>query len=287
MCGHCLPETDNKVALDDDLSDLIGGAARPHTPMPEDFKPAIERMFTEPCKACGGSGRWGTWGSRPCFKCKGTGKQTFKTAPETRKAVRVAKGRSLAQKIQSFQTEHPEIWAWMKDSTFPFAVSLRDEGVLKYGGLRDGQIEAALASIAKYNAAKAASKARVTEAKKIDMTLIDQAFAKASAKLRTPRLTIGNIVISHAPAGGKNPGALYVKDNGMYLGKIIGEAFIRSRDCRDDQQATLFEVAADPKEAAIKHGRLTGNCAICGRSLTKESSVDAGIGPICAARFGW
>ncbi len=32
-------------------------------------------------------------------------------------------------------------------------------------------------------------------------------------------------------------------------------------------------------------GVLTGICAVCGRTLTNEISVAAGIGPVCAARF--
>lgn len=43
---------------------------------------------------------------------------------------------------------------------------------------------------------------------------------------------------------------------------------------------------ADPHAAAVTYGRTTGRCAICGRRLTDPVSIAAGIGPICAARFG-
>ena len=32
-------------------------------------------------------------------------------------------------------------------------------------------------------------------------------------------------------------------------------------------------------------GRRTGRCAICHRELTKQESIEAGIGPVCASRF--
>lgn len=38
--------------------------------------------------------------------------------------------------------------------------------------------------------------------------------------------------------------------------------------------------------AAIKEiGLLTGNCCVCGRTLTAEGSIEDGIGPICAGKF--
>lgn len=36
---------------------------------------------------------------------------------------------------------------------------------------------------------------------------------------------------------------------------------------------------------AQEYGRITGICCNCGRKLTKESSIAAGIGPICAGNF--
>lgn len=38
-------------------------------------------------------------------------------------------------------------------------------------------------------------------------------------------------------------------------------------------------------EEAKAYGRKTGNCYMCNRELTKQSSIDAGIGPICAEKF--
>ena len=36
---------------------------------------------------------------------------------------------------------------------------------------------------------------------------------------------------------------------------------------------------------AQEYGRITGICCNCGRKLTNEESIEAGIGPICASKF--
>jgi hypothetical protein len=38
-------------------------------------------------------------------------------------------------------------------------------------------------------------------------------------------------------------------------------------------------------ELAAKYGKLYGMCVGCGRTLTDEGSIAAGIGPICAGKF--
>jgi len=58
--------------------------------------------------------------------------------------------------------------------------------------------------------------------------------------------------------------------DGLYAGKI---------------QDQLKEVLADPKAAMVAYGKLTGTCGKCGRILEDETSVAAGIGPICASKM--
>jgi hypothetical protein len=38
-------------------------------------------------------------------------------------------------------------------------------------------------------------------------------------------------------------------------------------------------------EEAKEFGALYGTCCVCGRTLTNEESIEAGIGPICASKF--
>lgn len=40
-------------------------------------------------------------------------------------------------------------------------------------------------------------------------------------------------------------------------------------------------------EEAKAWGVLYGTCCVCGRTLTDEDSIAAGIGPVCAGKEGW
>jgi len=70
-----------------------------------------------------------------------------------------------------------------------------------------------------------------------------------------------------------------------YLGKVtrIG---LDSR-LSDDVKEVLMGAASDPLTAAIRYGKVSGECSCCGRELTDPQSIERGIGPICAKKFGW
>ena len=70
-----------------------------------------------------------------------------------------------------------------------------------------------------------------------------------------------------------------------YLGKVT-PAGCDSR-LGDDVKAIIMGAANDPLSAAIKYGKVSGSCSCCGRELTDPKSIEAGIGPICATKFGW
>lgn len=119
---------------------------------------------------------------------------------------------------------------------------------------------------------------------------IAEAFAHAQSKgVKRPRMTLDGFKISLAPLTGRNAGALYVvrKEDDQYLGKIMDGRFQRVRECDDATEAHVVRIINDPKGEAIAYGQRTGNCCICNRLLTNHASIDAGIGPICAERFGW
>ncbi len=44
---------------------------------------------------------------------------------------------------------------------------------------------------------------------------------------------------------------------------------------------------ATPQAASKLYGQEIGCCGVCGRTLTDETSRANGIGPICAAKYGW
>lgn len=70
-----------------------------------------------------------------------------------------------------------------------------------------------------------------------------------------------------------------------YLGKVTPQGC----DSRlgDDVKAIIMGAANDPLSAAIKYGKVSGSCSCCGRELTDPRSIERGIGPICATKFGW
>src|ERR1700730_6703086 len=71
----------------------------------------------------------------------------------------------------------------------------------------------------------------------------------------------------------KNPGALYVKTEAAeYPAKTWGT------DSTGKPAPALAAIAADPRGEAIRYGQRTGTCSCCGRDLTAESSVAAGVG---------
>lgn len=290
----------------DDLSDLIGGAPKaPVSRAPVDFKPVLERVFTENCPKCYGTGRYGSYG--PCFKCQGSGRLTFKSAPEVRAQNRAQSAeRRTAKRVEhrietlaaaaAFEAANPQMVAWLKAASrrntegrgnFGFPQDMLN-AIHQYGSLTERQQAAVERLMARDVERKTQVASRAETAPAVNVAALEEAFGKASAKLGRPRLRVAGFTISHAPATGSNPGALYVKDeNRTYMGKIVGGKFLRSRECDQAKEQAVLAVAADPKGAAIAYGRLTGSCAICARTLENAESIERGIGPICAEKFGW
>jgi hypothetical protein len=164
-----------------------------------------------------------------------------------------------------------------------FAASL----MLQYrskGDLSHRQWDAAERMILKTrsNAAKRESNRRAVDVSRIETLL---ATAKMNG-LKKPAFRVGNLSLSIAPPTSKNAGAVYVKASGEYAGKIMHGTFMPVSSAPDGLGDMLAEIASDPRGKAIEHGRMTGVCACCGRTLTDKQSVALGIGPICAEKWG-
>jgi len=261
-------------------------------------------LFVEPCAACRGSGVWvGTYGygvRKPCFKCKGTGKLEFKSSQIERqnRATYAAKAKqrkaiTLAEKRDAWIEQNPSEHAWLLANAgqWEFATSLF-EALNKYGGLSEGQIGAVRKCIlraAERNTERQAQRAAVVAAAPtVSIQAIETAFAHAMERgIKRPKVRLGEFKLSVAPAHGANAGAVYVKRGEDYLGKIKDGRFVRSYTCTEVTEAEVVELCSNPAEAAIAYGRRTGQCAICARELTVGESIDRGIGPICAEKYGW
>lgn len=305
MCGNC----DDPFHFEDDLDDAV------IVPMTEVERAASQRLaqfevdrarpsHTENCPNCRGTGRFrfrnGDSGS--CYKCNGTGKLVFKTTAAQRNSARVKREATADQKridLQAARTTWIEAnrddfnWMNAKQETFDFARSMYD-ALMQYGTLTERQhatvTRLRLADADRLAAFKAADAARLASAPAIDVSAIETAFAHAKGKgIKKPKMKLAGFKFSEAPAHGRNAGALYVVrvSDDQYLGKVLDGKFTRVRECDEATQAEVLAVASDPHNAAIAYGRRTGNCAICGRELTNHASIDLGIGPICAEKYGW
>ena len=259
------------------------------------FRPAAH---IEVCKACRGSGQFYSYSGRligQCFKCKGKGKKAFVNSAATRERNRMAahdrKENAKMSHIEVFTASHPDIAAWFSNSSFPFAVAMR-EAVEKYGSLTEKQLAASQRCVDSLAARIASNKIQAVtvaaNAPSVDVSKLVTAFDLAATHLKFPKMVLGGFTITRAKPESRNPGALYFKtDNAVYLGKVMEGRFTRSKECQDDQQARIVDVCNDPKAAAIAYGLKFGICSCCGRELTNPESVARGIGPICASRFGW
>lgn len=278
----------------DNLDKLIAGAAT------EVRTSKVEQpLHKERCISCGGLGCWNGRPGYPCFKCNGTGFRTFKTPSDQRAKARASKTQKKVNaeeaSIEAFKTAHPAEYAWMVKSApkFEFAANML-ANIRQWGSLTEKQLAACTRSAEKLAVSKQAKEASAPAADTAGVDRLklafDTAIAKSQAKGRTlkmPRITIGGIVISPAKATSANPGAIYVKEAGQYLGKIKDGRFFAAYECTAEQEKRVLAFVADPKAAAIAYGIETGVCCICNATLTNKVSIEAGIGPICATKFGW
>lgn len=114
--------------------------------------------------------------------------------------------------------------------------------------------------------------------------------------LKFPKVTFfgpernGELKLSLAGAASKNPGAVFVKLNGEYLGSIAADGTVRGALAKRTDVLSLIDTfAADPATHAAAYGKLSGCCSFCLAKLSDDrdgSSVEVGYGPVCAKNYG-
>lgn len=277
-------------SLEDHVS--AGGAFAPPIRPATSIDAKTEKF---PCEACQGTGLYR--GVRhhqtesKCFACNGRGYflTSARDRAATRKSKQARKARKLVEARAAFDEQNPGVGAFLVNASA--WSTLADDFLAKlrqYGTLTARQVEIISGMKAKVEAGRAARAAeRVAEQAKsalvVDLAPIRAMFETAVGNgHKKPIYRAEGVIISRAPDTGKNPGALYIKTAaGDYLGKIIGTNY-SGRPC-----PALVEIAANPKAMATKYGQQTGTCSCCGAELTNPVSIAAGIGPICAARWGF
>jgi hypothetical protein len=276
-------------------------------------------LHEEKCPKCQGSGRFRGFTGRllgQCFTCQGGGKVFFKTSAvqraKCREQAKAREERKQQEAHSAFAAEHPTEWAWMRERAlrWDFARSMV-EAVAKWGRLTDGQLAAVRKCIAKdaeraqLRAAEQQQRAELERtAQAVNIAAVEEAFQRAKDRqVNRPKLRLAADAVEGAdaaeyvfsPAGenSRNAGSVYVTtrpergEEGVYLGKIMGGKFLKVRDCSAAQEAQIVAVASNPGEAAKAYGQRIGACSVCGRTLTDGTSIDLGIGPICAERYGF
>jgi hypothetical protein len=282
-----------------------------------------EHAFVEKCPSCGGSGKFRSWSGRTvgdCFKCKGRGSRTFATSPEQRASGRqAAADRRERQEVERAETaqawiaEHKAEHAWLvqaaaqnerRGGTFDFPQKLLD-AIQKFGGLSEREDGGGqLATVRRLMVRDAAREAERQAAKKdVDASKITAAFELARQKANRPgalgiwtrplpltsSAATGTQTIVFQAGKGKWEGWLFVEEHGtgLKLGNIRDGKFSAKFHCTPAHEAAVLEVASDPSTAAKAFGKAWSCCCVCGRTLTNDGSIEAGIGPICAERFGF
>ena len=143
------------------------------------------------------------------------------------------------------------------------------------------------------NVKKQPNVAQVSDAQVSQFEALFNAFEAAKAK-GAKRLTLRFNGVNVKP--NRDLTALWVTsqtetEQGNYglQPKYLGKVTRISMDSRlsDDVKEVIMLASKDPLTAAIQYGKVSGECSCCGRELTDPQSIERGIGPICATKFGW
>jgi hypothetical protein len=306
--------------LNDSLEGLFGGGeARPAPQLPAGYVGPVERVkraaqtYSEPCGKCRGTGEFVGYSGRrfgPCFACKGRGKFEFKTSPEVRQERRSKAAVKRAEKAVEFEreraawvAEHKAEVDWLQAAaarqerrdrpwTFPGELLAK---LSQYGSLTDGQLASVRRLMLKDEERATQRQAEKAAAPTVDVSKIEQAFAKVREAAREDgegvkwlKVFVGDIKFLDAPASNGYAAAILVRKGDQKLGAIRGGKWERNRfQCDDATDKEVIEAIADPAGVARAWGQRTGTCCICARELTNADSRAAGIGPICAEKWGF
>lgn len=250
-----------------------------------------------PCQNCGGTGLYRGvrlhQAESHCFTCNGRGYflTSARDRAKAREQRRDRKIRQAAEALALFDESYPGVREYLVGAAqwSGFAGSLLEQ-LNRRQSLSEKQVASVRSMMAKAEARKAEREALKVE---VDLSSIIEMFdAAAASGYKRPCYRAEGIRIK--PGKG---GALYVlTENRMehgafgeqpgYEGKIEDGVFKASRKAEAETSSALLSIASDPLAAALRYGQRTGRCSCCGRELTKHSSIDAGIGPICAAKWG-
>ena len=248
------------------------------------------------CHRCRGTGRYTYRNGQcfPCGKCRSTGR--LKTSPEQRVKARAYSAKAAIQRkeenVAEFGQREPAALEWLKSGTSDFAASLLEQ-VGKRGDLSRKQLQRVYECIARKEDWDKQREQKATQTQINMGDLLHRFDLAVKAGKKRPRINVGDLLFSLAPAHGKNAGHVYVKgakddwDERPYFGKITPEGkFFAGRGVEDDVKDRIASIGADVVTAAKAHGAQHGQCCFCNAPLSTDESVSNGYGPICADNWG-
>lgn len=262
-------------------------------------------LHKETCRKCGGSGRWlggrsNRMGQTECFACKGRGFNEYRSTPEQReKARRKAQDRKEAKRVstvlagEAWLEEHPEVRDWIPQAiarNFEFALSMR-QAVQKYGSLTERQLAAVRKCIAadadRAERYRQTTQANAKRAVTVGTVIHEAIEAQRRAGKRWIKMEFEGLLFKPGAAHGSNANTIWVTrtDDDTFIGGVKDGIFTPRRECTDAERDQVQTILQDPLSAAKVHGKQTGQCCVCRRTLTDPNSIAAGIGPVCAEYF--
>jgi hypothetical protein len=115
------------------------------------------------------------------------------------------------------------------------------------------------------------------------LSLVEKMYSAVKGKVRNLKLRLPGVTLSTVSRG-HNVGCVYIIENDTYAGKITNRGILQAR-VSEDTRNILLDANDNLLQLAKIYGHETGNCSVCGRTLSDPLSVQMGIGPICAERF--
>lgn len=260
-----------------------------------------------PCEHCDGTGKYR--GPRVhqekshCFACKGKG--YFLTSKydrmKARRSASTSKARKLEKAREAFEDKNPGLIDFIcKASEWSSFAGALSASLDRYGALTEKQLAAAISMREKSEARQREKEAqRASEEKKTpSLDRLAEAFLTSGANLKFPKLRLRTedglkVVLSRCGDRSRTPGHINITDGrpfgeNVFYGRIDpeGRAFLKD-GLPDTVKALLESFDADPHAEIKVQGQRTGECCCCGRELTDASSIAAGIGPVCATKWGF
>ena len=201
------------------------------------------------------------------------------SATEAERQVRDIGAEKIEAEAKEAADGLEDLVAWLAEQSWSeFAVSLASQYRTK--GFLSPKQQAAGYSMMQKVQAKRQAKEETPEVKGLDLSALPSGYYAVPGG--DTRLKVR---VAHGKPGTKWDGWTFVSDGAEYGSRTNYGSQRPGQNYRGQIVEQLTAIVADPKEAMTAYGKLWGVCGSCGRMLEDETSIAAGIGPICAAKW--